>query len=69
MVAFTYVRYLPGIILPDNVVAVRDLTEAVQDCTILVFVLPHQFVRATCKTLKGHISKDAKGLSLIKVRR
>lgn len=60
-------RYLPDIRLPENVVAVRDLVAAVKDCTILVFVLPHQFVRATCKAIKGKLHPNAKGLSLIKV--
>ena len=35
-------KYLPGIELPDNVVAVPDLVEAVKDATALVFVMPHQ---------------------------
>lgn len=40
------VKYLPDVKLPENVVAVPDLAEAVKDATILVFVLPHQVRRA-----------------------
>ena len=35
-------KYLPGIQLPDNVVAVPDVVESIRDATALVFVLPHQ---------------------------
>ncbi|EER02956.1 glycerol-3-phosphate dehydrogenase, putative, partial [Perkinsus marinus ATCC 50983] len=38
------VKYLPGITLPDNVVAKADLKEAVVGADILIFVLPHQFL-------------------------
>ena len=33
---------LPGIALPDNVVAIPDLVESVKGATYLIFVLPHQ---------------------------
>jgi glycerol-3-phosphate dehydrogenase (NAD+) len=59
--------YLPGIAIPVNVLAIRNLLEAVHHCTILVFVLPHQFVKKTCELLKGHLTPSAKALSLIKV--
>lgn len=36
------VKYLPGVKLPDNIVAEGDLALAVKDATILIFVLPHQ---------------------------
>lgn len=35
-------KYLPGIKLPTNVVAVPDLLETVKDGHLLVFVVPHQ---------------------------
>lgn len=37
-------KYLPGVCLPDNVVALPDLEEAARDASIIVFVLPHQFL-------------------------
>lgn len=36
------VKYLPGVKLPENVVACGDLKEASRGATVLVFVLPHQ---------------------------
>ncbi|TSM44124.1 Glycerol-3-phosphate dehydrogenase [NAD(+)], cytoplasmic [Bagarius yarrelli] len=53
------VKYLPGHKLPPNVVAVPDLLEAVKGADILIFVIPHQFVKRTCDTIKGHIKADA----------
>lgn len=38
-------KYLPGVRLPDTVLACPDLEEAAKDASILVFVLPHQFIR------------------------
>lgn len=37
-------KYLPGVRLPANVLAVPDLEQAARDASVLVFVLPHQFV-------------------------
>ncbi|XP_047360272.1 glycerol-3-phosphate dehydrogenase [NAD(+)], cytoplasmic-like isoform X2 [Vespa velutina] len=60
------IKYLPGHKLPENVVAVPDVIEAAKDADILVFVLPHQFIRTLCATLLGQIKPTAVGLSLIK---
>ncbi|KAI5095260.1 glycerol-3-phosphate dehydrogenase 1a [Silurus meridionalis] len=38
------VKYLPGRRLPENVVAVADLVEAVSGADVLLFVIPHQFI-------------------------
>lgn len=38
-------KYLGGVRLPDNVVACPDLAEAARNASVLVFVLPHQFLR------------------------
>ena len=46
-------KYLPGIALPANVVAVADLASAVKDASILVWVLPHQFLGRLLPTVKG----------------
>lgn len=35
-------KYLPDVKLPENVVAVPDLVEAVKGATAIVFVMPHQ---------------------------
>ena len=39
---YLFFRYLPGIKLPENIVAVPDLLEACKDATLLIFVVPHQ---------------------------
>ena len=35
-------KYLPGIKLPENIVATPNIREAVKDAHVLVFVMPHQ---------------------------
>ena len=59
-------KYLPGIPLPSNVVAIPDLTQAACDAHVLVFVLPHQFLGKVCETLKGKLTPQCIGISLIK---
>jgi len=60
------VKYLPGHKLPENVVAIPDVVEACHDADIIVFVLPHKFVKPTCTPLVGKIKNTAMGVSLIK---
>ncbi|CAF0777760.1 unnamed protein product [Rotaria sordida] len=60
------VKYLPNKKIPDNIVAVPDLAEAVKDADILIFVIPHQFVKTTCEQLRDKIKKDAFALTLTK---
>jgi len=60
------VKYLPHQKIPENVIAIPDLTEAVKDADILIFVVPHQFAKETCEQLQGKIKKDAFALTLIK---
>ncbi|XP_052830082.1 glycerol-3-phosphate dehydrogenase [NAD(+)], cytoplasmic [Octopus bimaculoides] len=61
------VKYLPGITIPENVVAVPDVLKATENADILIFVLPHQFVQGICSTIKGSIKPGAIAVSLIKV--
>jgi glycerol-3-phosphate dehydrogenase (NAD+) len=60
------VKYLPGIRLPDNVIANPSLVDAVSGSTILIFNLPHQFIGRICNELKGRIVPFARGISCIK---
>lgn len=60
------VKYLPGHKLPSNVVAIPDVVEAAKEADILIFVVPHQFIRTLCSTLLGQIKPTAIALSLIK---
>lgn len=61
------VKYLPGHKLPENVKAVPDVVESAKDADILIFVVPHQFIRNLCTQMLGKIKPTAVGLSLIKV--
>ncbi|XP_055923688.1 glycerol-3-phosphate dehydrogenase [NAD(+)], cytoplasmic isoform X2 [Eupeodes corollae] len=60
------VKYLPGHKLPPNVVAVPDIVEAAKVADILIFVVPHQFIRNFCASLLGKIKPTAVAISLIK---
>ncbi|KTG46651.1 hypothetical protein cypCar_00010278 [Cyprinus carpio] len=60
------VKYLPGYKLPENVVAVPQLQEAAEDADLLVFVVPHQFIRKLCDEMVGCVSDKARGITLIK---
>lgn len=48
-------------------VAIPDVVEAAKDADILIFVVPHQFIRTICSTLLTKIKPTAIALSLIKV--
>ena len=60
------VKYLPGIKLPENIVAVPDVVDATVDADLLIFVVPHAFVPGICKQLAGKIKSSAFAVSLIK---
>jgi glycerol-3-phosphate dehydrogenase len=60
------VKYLPGVALPPNVVAVADLAEACQGATLLIFVLPHQFLPRLLPTIRARMGPGCRGVSLIK---
>ena len=62
----TFDRYLPGITLPTNVLAIPDLLRAVEGCTLLIFVVPHQFVERICHQLVGKLEKGVRAISLVK---
>merc|ERR1740138_1802523 len=59
------VKYLPGVKFTDNVVADPDLTHAVQGASLLIFVLPHQFLNRICPQMVG-MAKNCRAVSLIK---
>jgi len=60
------VKYLPGIRLPNNLIANPSITEAVKGSSILIFNLPHQFIASVCNQLEGHIEPFARGISCVK---
>jgi len=60
------VKYLPGIALPKNVVAFPDLAEACRNATLLIFVLPHQFLPRLLPVIRESAHHNCRGVSLIK---
>ncbi|XP_050688665.1 glycerol-3-phosphate dehydrogenase [NAD(+)], cytoplasmic-like isoform X2 [Eriocheir sinensis] len=60
------VKYLPGKKLPPNVIAVSDVLEAAKDADVLIFVIPHQFIKRICQPLAGKLKPTTVGISLIK---
>ena len=54
-----------GIKFTDNVIAEPDLPEAVRDATLLIFVLPHQFLGRICPQMTT-MAKGCRAISLIK---
>jgi glycerol-3-phosphate dehydrogenase (NAD+) len=60
------VKYLPGVKLPHNIVAVPDLAQACKDATLLIFVLPHQFLPRLLPTIRENCHSSCRGVSLIK---
>ena len=61
------IKYLPGVKLPENVKAIPNLEEAVRDATVLIFVLPHQFLPKLLPTIRAHVNPNrCHGISLIK---
>ena len=62
------IKYLPYEKIPDNVRAESDLVKSVKDADILIFVVPHQFVKNICHELKDKIKPNAFALTLTKVK-
>ena len=60
------VKYLPGIKLPENVIANASASETAKGADLLIFVLPHQFIQGICTELKGKVAPNTRALSMIK---
>jgi glycerol-3-phosphate dehydrogenase (NAD+) len=60
------VKYLPGVTLPENIVAISDLSKACQDATLLIFVTPHQFLTPMLSTIRESAAPNCRGVNLIK---
>jgi len=59
-------KYLPGIKIPKNIIAYPELKRACEGATLLIFVLPHQFLPKLLPTLREHADSNCRGVSLIK---
>jgi hypothetical protein len=60
------VKYLPGIALPENIIAEPDVKKAAEGAHILVWVLPHQFVGRTAAGIKDVVAEGCVSCSLVK---
>ena len=44
--------------LPENIIACPDIVDAASDADVLIFVLPHQFIKRACQPLsKSNVVK------------
>ncbi|WVQ97429.1 glycerol-3-phosphate dehydrogenase (NAD(+)) [Kwoniella sp. CBS 9459] len=61
-------RYLPDVKLPRNLVATPHLKDVVKDATLIVFVVPHQFLHTVLSELSrpGVLTPGARAISAIK---
>ena len=61
------VKYLPGVKLPKNVIAEPDLATACHNATLLIFVMPHQFLPPVLPIIRKSVHPThCRGVSLIK---
>jgi len=60
------VIYLPGITLPANIIACPDIKTCVTGATMMVFVIPHNFLAPIVPKMEGAFANNAIGCSLIK---
>lgn len=58
-------KYLPGVKLPDNLVADPKPEVAAASATILVFAFPIQYLSTYVSLLKSKLTADAVGLSVV----
>ncbi|KAA8915811.1 hypothetical protein TRICI_002021 [Trichomonascus ciferrii] len=60
------VKYLPDIKLPSNLVADPDIKNTVKGADLVVFNIPHQFLRNICKQLQGIDFTGVRAISCLK---
>jgi len=60
------VIYLPGIPLPTSIHANPDIKATITGATMMVFVIPHNFLAPLVPKMEGAFAKGAVGISLIK---
>ena len=60
-------KYLPGVKLPDNLVAEPDLEVAAAEATLIIFAIPHKFIhKGIFVKLLARCSPNCRVLSLVK---
>ncbi len=60
------VKYMPGIKLPNNIIADPEVESTTKDANVLIFVVPHQFLGGLCEQMVGSHAADCIAISLIK---
>jgi len=64
------VKYLPNISLPPNIIAVPNVIDAIRGATLLIFCMPHQFLKPILYQIRDHYHllhpSGCRGVSLIK---
>ncbi|CAI5758996.1 unnamed protein product [Candida verbasci] len=60
------IKYLPGVKLPNNLIAEPDLLKTVEGADLIIFNLPHQFLPKILKTLKGNVPPTTRAISCLK---
>lgn len=60
------IKYLPGVKLPNNLIAQPDIVTAVEGADLIIFNLPHQFLPKILKQLKGNVPKTTRAISCLK---
>lgn len=51
-------KYLKGVELPDNIILLNDIEEAVKDADVVVLAVPSQELRNVLKTIDKYIDED-----------
>ncbi|MBS3995405.1 MAG: NAD(P)H-dependent glycerol-3-phosphate dehydrogenase [Alkaliphilus sp.] len=52
------IKYLPGVILPENIILYNNIYEAVKDAKIILLTISSQSIRAVIQNIKTIINKD-----------
>eukprot|EP01101_Sappina_pedata_P003128 TRINITY_DN13347_c0_g1_i1.p1 TRINITY_DN13347_c0_g1~~TRINITY_DN13347_c0_g1_i1.p1 ORF type:complete len:373 (+),score=97.92 TRINITY_DN13347_c0_g1_i1:31-1149(+) len=52
------VKYMPGVKLPECIIANPNLFDTVRGSNLLVFVIPHQYIIKTCEQLREMADRD-----------
>ncbi|CAD2091412.1 glycerol-3-phosphate dehydrogenase, putative [Plasmodium vinckei lentum] len=62
------VKYMKGMKLPNNIVAIPDIDKVIEDADLLIFVVPHQYLETTLSEImkNKNLKSTAKAISLMK---
>ncbi|KPU44015.1 glycerol-3-phosphate dehydrogenase [NAD(P)+] [Oxobacter pfennigii] len=60
------IKYLPGVIIPQNVEVYPDIIECIKDTDLIVLGVPSHAIREICKNIKGSLNDGQKIVSIAK---